>query len=451
MSTQNQIGLNFDNLLQLNEINRPDKEQKPFNQSGGQSVLDFIITKNAKARRTYGARGEFEVPIIGDTNRVAEVSSNAIVGTDLRVNFVDTTEERFRVGEVLMDGSAGRFTGRVISKGAGFVILKKTPDILAWNTAIHFVTGSFTTDGWVAAPGRSLAGPTSLFNVPKYVKFRTSAIRDAITLNREDFTDTYINPETGMFALSQVDYMLERIENAKEMKALYSKFGSQLEQDGEVSYSEGFFESVKKAETGGIYRPIGNEYTLDDFEEFSGAIADRRNEQKTRLSFLMGRHGLRVIQNFPKISDAVKFTGIENTFGGVKVEGYDVYNYSFAGISCEFGILPTLNNVRKFPTQSSVTSKGTREQYTIICIDTGYRPTKEGTIVPAVEKIYFGDREETMGHVRGSVASFAMGGVGAQTGNINGANSSNSVTIDYESNCAYRWLPYYMGLMEISQ
>ena len=450
MATPNQMGWDFSKMLQLNEINYPDKSNKIFNQSGGQSVLDWIITQNAPARRTYGKDGAFEVPIIGDTNRVAEVLSNSTVGTTLKVNFVDSTYDLFRVGEVITDGSAGRYTGRIISKGLGYVILQATPDITAWSTATHFVAGTYATDAWVATPNISPNGPTSIFSVPKYVKFLTSPIREAITLHENDLMSTWINPDKGIFAPNQVDVMLERVANAKEMKALFSKYGQQLEGDGTVNYSSGFFESVKDPVTGGIYRPMGNIPTYDDFTEFAGSIADRRNDAKTKLKFLVGRKALGVIQNFPKISEQIKHVGINNTFGGVNVNGYDVYNYSFEGIDIELMMLPTLNNIRKFPGQSSLTGTGTREQYTIMCVDLQYRATKDGDNVPAVEKVYFGEREEIMGVVRGSVAPFALGGSTAQSGIIQGANSSDAVTLDYKSNCAYRWLTYYGGLMELA-
>lgn len=452
MATPNQFGFDLNAMFQLNELNMPDKRPEVFSQDGGLSVLDYIITNNAPAVRTEGLNGEFEVPIIGDSNRVAQTVGAAVaVGSDIRVNFADPTWDKFRVGEVLTDGSAARNKGRVKAKGAGYVILGVVPSITTWNTGLHFTAGSYVTDYWVADPQKRQSGPESLFQVPFYKKFRTSATSESCTLTEADLAKAWYDKNTGMIGFKQIEFMKQRFVNALESKALFSEYGVQNEFDGTVQYSEGFYQAVKNADTGGVYMPLANIPTYSDFTRFAGKVADRRNEAKTKLSFLLGRKMLGVIQNFPKISSQIENAGSHNTFGGANIKGYDVYNYSFEGIECEFMMLPSLNNTIKYPTPSSLTSDGTRDQYTMICIDFGYRNTKDGDIVPAVQKNYKGNNEIVVGTVRGSLADFGMGAEAqAQRGVIQGANSSNSLTVDMRSDCAYRWLPYFGGLMELA-
>src|SRR5438445_100115 len=116
--TPNQLStLDFENNLVLNSLNKDDKSKLVYDFSGGYNVLDFIITRGAKARQIVGLDGIFQKPIMGRSQVQAQVLSTALVGSNLQVNFTDPTYDNFRVTQVVSDTTAAMNQGRVISKG----------------------------------------------------------------------------------------------------------------------------------------------------------------------------------------------------------------------------------------------------------------------------------------------------------------------------------------------
>ena len=85
-----------------------------------------------------------------------------------------------------------------------------------------------------------------------------------------------------------------------------------------------------------------------------------------------------------------------------------------------------------------------------MCVDLDYRATDKGDIVPAVEKVYFGTSEKHMAVIQGIVPGI-FGNNNAGAGTTKASNSGTAATLELRTNCAYRWLPYYGGLMELNQ
>jgi len=101
MQTQNQISLDWSKSVDLNDLNKPDRSEYIFDQSGGHNLLDYLITKNHPARQTMGKDGKFEVPIIGDTQRVQEVASTSYVS---REQALSDFKDRWQDNTLIMQG-----------------------------------------------------------------------------------------------------------------------------------------------------------------------------------------------------------------------------------------------------------------------------------------------------------------------------------------------------------
>jgi len=452
MPTTNQLStLEFSNNMLLNSLDKPDKSEAVYDFSGGYNVIDLIITSQAPARQIDGKDGVFEKPIIGRGHRVTRVLSTALTGSNLRVNFVDTTYDKFRNDEVIGDGTAAMYQGRVIAKGAGYVILEPTAQIVnvgGWNTTIHFLADSNAVALYVASANRNSDAIESLYEYPTYVRNQTSIIREGLSINRRDMSKSWATYEGDYWYSAQDMMVMKRFARALEARALYSVFGT----TNGVNYSMGFRQAVQDSERGGIYEGLTSALTFDQFVRWIGRIADRQAAQKVTLRFGVGRGFLAWIQAFPNITQQIIYSGQSNTLGGVSVDGFDVYKFAINGISCEFVMIPFLNDNEFHATQSSIGSLQGRPRasYTCFSLDDSQYESVGGSLLPAMEKVYFGDEEVIYGYIPGMIGN-GQGGNSTvfRNGNVLATNGKDAVSFQIYSDCAYDWMCYRSGYMEL--
>lgn len=440
--------LDFENNLVLNALNMDDKSDLVYDFSGGYNVLDKIITQGAKARQVDGLDGKFQKPLMQRSQVQAQVLSTSTVGSNLRVNWTVPTYDNFRTTQIVTDGTAAMNQGRVVEHGPGYVILEPTPGTGAWNTALHFVAGSEALGMWMAAINRGSSGVESLYEYPEYVINQTGITRESLQLFRRDMAKTWVKFKGDYWYSAQDQLTMQRWARALEYKALWDKYGTSGSGGSAVNYSMGLKQAIQDPVRGGEYVALTNPMTLNDFENWISRIADRTTASKTEINLLVGRGWLSQLQSYT--TSYIQFVGKNNTFGGEEVKGLDVYNYSINGVDAKFVMMPLLNDKEKFPAVSSISGMNpnfTRMQYTAIAFDPTYYPAEGGGMLPAMEKVYFGEKEVIYGYIPGLVGQ--GGNISSeQSGKVFATNSKDGVTWEIYSDCAYDFMAYRMGWME---
>lgn len=454
-TTLNQVSnLPFEQNLVLNGLNLQDRSKLVYDLSGGWNVLDYIVTRNAPARRIDGKDGYFEKPIMGVSKVQASVASTSLSSGVLRVYFTDPTYDNFRNATVVGDGSANDAHGTVIAHGPGYIDMVVAPPLTSWDTSVHFTSGSFATELWTTAVNRGSGAMESQYEYPTYVGNYTSILRENVTMYRRDMSKTWVEYKNGYWYSAQLDeVMMKRLARAMEYRGLFGYKGQTTDPDGVRNHSMGLKASIKDPQRGGIYKALTSLMTQSTFEGWIGEIADRRNARMTDLTMLVGRGFLKQIQSFT--SQYIQYAGRNNTFGGEQVEGLDVYQYAINGINCNFVMAPILNDRERFPGMSTITgaTNFSRMQYTAICLDTDSYDAVGGGVLPAMEKVYFGDEEMVYYYLPGVVGSSLKGSNGEilRAGNFSAAmNNNDAVTVGIYSDCAYDFMSYRSGWLEMA-
>lgn len=454
--TLNQISnLPFENNLILNGLTKEDKSSIVFDFSGGYNVLDLIVSKVASSRRIVGKDGIFQKPIMGLSVVQAQVASNAVNGSLLRVNFLDPTYDKFRVTEIITDGTAADNMGRVVNAGAGFIEMEIAPNgtsATSWNAATMFVAGTYATALWNAQVNRGSGAMASLYEYPQYVTNQTAIMRENVELYRRDASQTWVEFQGDYWYSAQDMIMMQRIARAMEHRSLFSYMGTSTT-GGTTNHTMGLKASIKDPNRGGVYKSLANLPTQADFENFINEIADRQNAADVEINMLVGRGLLNRIQGFT--SQYIQYAGQANTFGGTSVKGLDVRQYDINGVHVNLIHAPILNDRSRFPQTSSIAGAGnfTRMQYTGIVLDINSYDAVGGGSLPAMEKVYFGDEEMVYYYVPGIVGSNLRGGSGEMLRNgdfVLAVNHNDAVTTGFYTDCAYDFMSYRMGWMELA-
>jgi hypothetical protein len=448
--TLNQLStLDFENNLFLNALDKDDKSSAVYDLSGGYNVIDFLVTRGAPARSIDGADGKFYKPIMGSSTPTAQVASVSASGSNLIVTFSDPSFDKFRLKEVIGDGTANMNLGRVIAKSAGQVTIEPVAGGTL-SSSLHFVAGTFATPMFIASGDRFSSGVESLYEYPKYVWNQTGITRESLQLARRDMSKTWVNFNGGMWHLAQEPLTMKRFARNLERKAIWSRLGnSNSTLEGNVSYSQGLRESILDPERGGVYMPLSSSMTQGMFENWINRISDRKNSAKNKITLGVGRGFLNFVQSYT--SPYIQAAGQSNTFGGASVDGLDVYHYAINGVSVDLVMIPFFNDRDMFPQVSSIAGLGnyTRMQYTAIALDTESYESVDGQMLPAMEKVYFGPEETIYGYVPGLIGSSLGGSTTMRSGNILATNDKDGVSLEIYSDCAYDFMSYRMGWAEV--
>lgn len=454
MPSLNQLSTQqFQNNLLLNLLNKDDKSKTVYDFSGGYNLIDFLATRNAPARRVQGLDGIFQKPLMGNSAIVAQVLSSSASGSNLKVNFTDTTYANFRLQVVVSDGTAANNQGRIVQKGPGYIIMEPV-NPTSWTVGTQFANGTFATALFNASGNIGSTGMESLYEDPTYVSNQTSISRESVDLFRRDMAQTWVEFEGDYWYSAQDFLTARRFANQLEYKALFSVYGATTNSaiGGKVNFSMGLRDAIRDPQRGGIYQPLSSAMTQADFESWISRMADRQALKHVNFTVMCGRGFLKMIQGFT--TPFIQFSGKNNTFGGAEVKGVDVMTYSVNGITVDFIMHPIFNNREMWPAFSTVSSLSafTRMQYTAVALDLGMIDGVGGGAQPAIEKCYFGDQEIVYEYLRGigmggSVPSSAPSA--SLASNIPAVNDRDGISLQIYSDCAYDFMPYRMGWLEL--
>jgi len=218
--TLNQLSqLDFQNNLVLNALNKDDKSASVYDLSGGYNVIDFLVTRGAPARSIDGMDGVFYKPIMGSSTPTAQIASTSLSGANLVIVFTDPSFDKFRLKEVIGDGTANMNLGRVIAKASGTVTIEPAAGVTL-NTTTTFLPGAFAVSMFTASGSRFSSGMESLYEYPKYIRNQTSITRESLSLARRDMSKTWVEYAGGMWYTAQEPLTVKRFARHLERKAL---------------------------------------------------------------------------------------------------------------------------------------------------------------------------------------------------------------------------------------
>jgi hypothetical protein len=458
----NQLSLNPNNNIFTGNLNLPDKEALVYCLADNWGTFDWMSSAlSSRTIRVEGYYGQHQKPVIFDPTVVAQVSTTSLSGSNLIVNFQDPSYDAFRLEDVVYDNTLGSHQGRVISHGPGTITLEPAPtsggSLITFDTTTMFLGGAYVTAIYRNSGIGDSTASESLFQTPSYINYQPSVHRDNLTISEMDKGKTFVQIEgTDMWYYAYQLQFLKRIKRQKDCKSFFSIYGNQPSSTlpgGMVNYSRGFIDAINDPVAGGVTMNTSSPMTKPNYETFINKMSDRQATDTTyNIPQIMGRGALNSLQQFT--APYIQFAGKNNTFGGMEVKGFDVYSYTIAGIHTDIMISAFLNNPYAFPTISTV-NQYRRMQNTILTVDMGlYDTPGASTQLPAIETIYFGDKEEYWYYKPGVTSSSLLGlsndGFNNSMGYNLAVSDAPSTGIGYYSNSAKAFMPFRMGIYQTS-
>ena len=193
--------------------------------------------------------------------------------------------------------------------------------------------------------------------------------------------------------------MLRRLCVSIEQDMIWSDRGQVTTTQGLTNSNGGMVWSIKNRN--GTYVPATSAITLSVLNEVVYNVRIKQGKPTQELTFLMGSGALQQVQTF--LGDIVKFSGQNNTFGGGKVEGFNVKTYSIADVNCKFIYAPSLDNPKMWPEPTTVPGLiGSKMSNSFFVMDTSPLPIVGGGVEPSIKLFHFG-KEMSFGHIKGMV------------------------------------------------
>lgn len=452
-ATPNELSnLNWNQGMLANGLDRPDRMKIVYDLSNNYNTLTFLTDRlnGGKSKQVTGLDGKLQKPLMGSIDVITVIGSVAASGArNLRVTFTDPTYSLFRENMIVLD--TNRNQGRVVTSGAGFVIISPTPGSPVLSASTMFTANMYIKEGWNTSINRGSVNPAPLNAVPYYDYNWTQTTRAASQYFRNDTYSTWVE-YNGKYWYTSVDaVMMLDLAKQLERRAWFGVRGQGTDDSGRP-YNEngGLIWAIKDPIRGGVIQPMASNPVKADYERFMGLIAKRQAGPTMTQTWLCGRDALTNIQT-TYTQNFIQYSGQYNTFGGSEVQGLDVQMLQLAGtkvklINCKFFDDPTY-----FPELSTI-ANGTKMGNTIIALDEGMYNGFGGGMQPAIENIYFGNKEFEYGVLNGMGMgdAFTPGNL-KQGGNPYQFNQTDvdSVTFGVLNNGGIDAIATRMGIMEL--
>ena len=447
---QSAISLNLENSLFANQLDMPDKSKFVYDLTQGWTVFDLFVANRAKPRQIVGRDGIFQKAVMGTSAVTGVVQSAVVLGNgNLQVTFT-TANTKFRPKTMIGDGSAAMNLGYCVSATGSQIELEPTTAIGSWNTATQFLANRTAVEITPASGDYNSTSPQPQFYIPEYYTNNTGIVREQMVLSRRDLHATWTQGAGGKYwAYVQEPKMINNFGRKLEMRSVWSQrstVNSPLE--GNVSLPKGLREAVLDPLYGGIYTPLANVFTVQQFDKFITDCALRTNCMDFTL--FLGIGAMNAVQNFPTITAAIEFGGWTNTFGGKEVEGFNIPIYAVNGVKCTLMQAPIFNDPYYFPDLSTAPGAVySRMAYTVVAVPNKDYLGSDGQMLPTVEKCYFGDKEIVYAIQNGvGIGSGPSAGSVSQTAPLV-TQDTDSVSLKIYSDCCYDWMMYGGGWMEL--
>lgn len=414
----------LENSLVSKTLNARNPFDRVFNISGGYNTFTQLTNMMNNGGSKMINTEIYEKAVIGELNVITQIASNAVSGSNLVITFSDPAYANFRIDDVVMDSN--RVKGHVISTTPGTVTIM--PDIgNTFNSATMFIANMFIKTGWRNQSTRNSVGSSSLYNTPDVDYNYSMVMRDSNYLAQADMIDTYVKTKNGNWFTAQEMQMIDRFAKATEFRNAFSDRGQTQLGSGVANSNGGLVWSIKNR--GGSYISSSSAINQSTWTDMIRQATIKKAQSKSKLLFLHGKQALYDVQNFT--SDFVKYSGINNTFGGKEVSGLDIQEWAIAGTQVDFLHMPIFDDPQFFPEISSITGKP-KMSSAFFLLDLSPIPAAydNGGPMPAIEKFHFGNKEIRHGYIPGVVgadmgdpSAYMQGGKNLMVSDLDGVSS----------------------------
>jgi hypothetical protein len=392
--------LSLSNSLFSAGLNEPNPYPHVANISGGYNTpfLSIVhILNNWSSKRIDDIQYTFAT--VDNLAIASKIASNAQVGANLQVNFIDASYDNFRVGDIVMDSE--RIKGKVIAHQAGQITIEPVNTALV--AANHFVANATAKQVSDASVKRASHGKESLYVTPTKDYNYPTLQRDSAFIARSDMNSTYTRYKGEYWWYAQEEEMLQRLARNIEQGWVYNDRFTGTGAQGQYYTNGGLVWSIQNRN--GTYVKSPNIVDEGIWQDLIHQISVKRAMGSQNLTLLAGRAALGSIQRF--INETGKFAGMQNTFGGSTVKGLNYMMYAYQGVTINFFHFPLLDNPVWNPEPCTLPgATGTRGSNSFFLIDTTPIPVEGGGTVPAIEVFHF-QKEMYYGHIKGIAAAGA--------------------------------------------
>ncbi len=313
-------------------------------------------------------------------------------------SFLDVTVASgrgFRVGDIVEDKD--HIQGRVESVSGNVITLSSLATTL---TTSHFTTASTAKVIFDATANYSSDPKAGINYIPEDDYTYLAVQREgAQQFRRDRQTSNVLWTEGGGFWYhSWVDLTVRRYSNLQEMRYAYSVRGAyNVGAADEYYQTEGLRDAILR---NGQYFPSSSQMTLNDLNDIIEIMAARNAGSGSVLTWLMGKNILGRLQQLIG-TQYLTYTGQANTFGGVAVQGIDIYKYNYLGMELQFATWDLLDHPRYASELSSVTGRP-KSSSSIYMLNLAPLPAVNGSgMVSPIQRYHFNDNELIAGYVPG--------------------------------------------------
>jgi hypothetical protein len=413
------LSLDLSQSLYLNALNKPNSFDVIYDSTMGRNKARFFSfvqwLSKGQTKKANNYNGRVETLVQPNQYVSAQIASTSVVGSNLVVNFVDTTYNFFRNGFVVRDKSA--YQGIVVAHNAGQIVLAPGPNIPSgtWNTATMFVAGQVAYQGENASANFGSTGTESIYTNPSRDYNCTQFFRESIAINRKDLHQTYLNDsstnKTGLRVLSyQETMMLTRFAFGMEVAAIRGVRAENLSVAGSNTNLNGGLDWAI-ANRGGRAQAYTSLPTLDDYKDAIQFIRDNSNQMDGSLLWIGGTDARANLFSQAAIQNAIIYSGINATFQNMRDSGFDITVFQWMGLQMAFMDMPIFNDPDFNQNTSTIT--GNRiDSSTFYILNLNPVPDVDGAAVPPVRLIHFDESPIIQyGYVPGTVGASPGAGV----------------------------------------
>ncbi len=364
-------------------------------------VISKDFGYNKLSQLAYAAGPSISVPdekiwtaSLGNLNIFSPVSAAPAANG----SFLDVTVANgngFRVGDIVQDKD--RVQGRIESISGNVLTLSSLATTL---TTSFFTVASTCKVVGEGSYNRKSLPKTGIMYTPEKDYTYLAVSRDAAEQSRRDRSSSNVMWAGNYWYHSWVDTLFTRWSKQTELiyhNSVRGKYNEGL--PNEYNQTEGLRDAIIR---NGNYMPLSSQMTLDDFNMFLETIRARTINGGTRLLALMGTNALGRLQQLVGDKYLVN-TGMQNTFGGVAVEGINIMKYTYMGLEIEFAKWDLLDDPMNGTELSSITGRPMTSS-SIYFIDMTPLPAADGSgMVNPIQRYHFNNDELICGYLPGLV------------------------------------------------
>jgi hypothetical protein len=338
---------------------------------------------------------KIEIASLGTTSIFSQITAApSLSGTELTITVANSNG--FRVNDVLADDNLVQ--GRVKAVVGNTIVL--TPLNTALSSSTHFQAGKTAKVFFDASANFDSRAKGTVKHIPDLDYTYCAVKRESGTQKRRERTGSYVTWHGNYWHASWMDIVLANYAKQCEFQSVFSELGAFNVGGADEYYTTmGLHQSIKQR---GTYFPISSALTLSDFNDFLAEIARKNANSGRNLGLLVGVDGLATLQTLIG-NQYLTYTGTANTFGGVSVQGIDIYKYTYLGLSVDIARWSLLDDPMFANELSTINGKPKRSS-SMYCLDMTPFPAADGSgMMNPVQNYHFTGSELIAGFTPGMI------------------------------------------------